>query len=104
MIEQLVVELLWCIKLKHKRQCVTDHNHLGHVALGAGVLGPILHPHQNQEVKVMPHVVFGFDVLLEGHRLVVEFVPFQPCKTLALLNRSSSKYTVLSCIGFICIG
>lgn len=74
----------------------TYHNHLGHVALGASVLGWILHPHQNQEVKVMPHVVFGFNVLLKGHRLVVKLVPLQPCKKLALFNASSSKYTVFS--------
>lgn len=61
----------------------THRNHLGHVALRAGVLSRILHPHQNQEVKVMPHVVFRFDVLLEGHCFVVKFVPLQPCKTLA---------------------
>lgn len=58
----------------------TDRYHLGHVALGAGVLGRILHPHQNQEVKVVPHVVFGFNVLLKGHRLVIKFVSLQPCK------------------------
>lgn len=57
--------------------CSTNRDHLSHVALGAGVLGRILHPHQNQEVKVVPHVVFRFDVLLKGHRLVVKFVPFQ---------------------------
>lgn len=70
--------------------CSTDRNHLGDVALGAGVLGGILHSHQNQEVKVVPHAVFRFDVFLKGHRLVVKFVPLQSCRTLALLSRTVS--------------
>lgn len=59
----------------------THCNHLGHVALWSRVLSRVFHPHQNQEVKVVPHVVFWFEVLLKRHRLVVKFVPFQPCRT-----------------------
>lgn len=58
-------KLLRCRKQTAIQECVqsmfvwsTDRNHLGHVALRAGVLGRILHPHQNQEVKVVPHAVF----------------------------------------------
>lgn len=67
----------------------TNLNHLGHVALRTGVLRRILHPHQNQEVKVVPHAVLRFDMLLKGHRLVVKFVPFQSCKTLAVFEKNS---------------
>lgn len=52
--------------------------HLCHVALGARVVGLVLHPHQHDEVQVVPHVVLVFDVLLKGHGLVVKLVPFQP--------------------------
>ena len=48
---------------------------------GAGVLGGILHPHQNQEVEVVPHAVLRLDVLLKRNRLVVELVSFQTWKT-----------------------
>lgn len=60
-------------------------NHLGYITLRASVLSRILHPHQNHEVKVVPHVVFTLDVFLKGHRFVVKFVSFQPWKTLAPL-------------------
>lgn len=53
-------------------------DHLCHVALGARVVSLVLHPHQHNEVQVVPHVVFVFDVLLKGHGLVVKLVPFQP--------------------------
>ena len=57
----------------------THLDHLGHVALGAGVLGGVLHLHQHHEEEVVPHVVLLLDVLLEGHRLVVELVSLQTC-------------------------
>lgn len=66
--------------------CSTDRNHLGHVTLRSGVLRWILHPHQDQEVKVVPHAVLWFDMLLKGHRLVVKFIPLQAWKKLALFN------------------
>lgn len=52
--------------------------HLCHVALGACVVSLVLHPHQHDEVQVVPHVVLVFDVLLKGHGLVVKLVPLQP--------------------------
>lgn len=58
----------------------TDLEHLGHVALRACVFSGVLHLHQDQEVDVVPHVVLRCDVLLKGHRLVVELVPLQPCE------------------------
>lgn len=46
-------------KSTKERSCLfTDRNHLGHVALRSSVLSWVLHPHQNQEVKVVPHIVF----------------------------------------------
>lgn len=52
-------------------------DHLGHVALGARVLGGVLDFDQDDEEQVVPHVVLHLDVLLKGHRLIVELVPLQ---------------------------
>lgn len=81
---------MWLCNLCFK-SC-THCNHLGHVALRAGVLSRILHPHQNQEVEVVPHIVLRFYVLLKGHRLVVKFVPFQTWKTAAFINECPSNH------------
>lgn len=51
--------------------------HLRHVALRPGVVCLVLHSHQHYEVQVVPHVVLIFNMLLKGHRLVVELVPFE---------------------------
>lgn len=51
--------------------------HLRHVTLRPCVVGLVLHSHQHDEVQVVPHVVLVFNVLLKGHCLVVELVPFE---------------------------
>lgn len=52
-------------------------DHFSHVALRASVLSGILDLYQHDEEEVVPHVVFNFDVLLEGHCLIVKFIPLQ---------------------------
>lgn len=52
---------------------------MGDVAFGAGVVRLVLLAHQDDEVQVVPDVVLQLDVLLEGHRLVVELVALQTC-------------------------
>lgn len=56
-------------------------DHVSHVALGPRVVRLVLLAHQHDEVQVVPDVVLQLDVLLEGHRLVVELVPLQTCTT-----------------------
>lgn len=52
---------------------------MSHVALRPRVVRLVLLAHQHDEVQVVPDVVLQLDVLLEGHRLVVELVPLQTC-------------------------
>ena len=47
------------------------------VALRPGELSGVLHLHENDEVEVVPHVVFLQHVRLERYRLVVKRLPFQ---------------------------
>ena len=58
---------------------VSHLDHQGHVALGPRVVRLVLLAQQDDEVQVVPDVVLQRDVLLEGHRLVVELVSLQTC-------------------------
>lgn len=43
-----------------------------HIALGTGEFRGVFHFHQNDEVEVVPHVMFVSDMFFEGYVLVVE--------------------------------
>lgn len=47
------------------------------VALGSGVVRLVLLSDQDDEVQVVPDVVFYFNVLLERHGLIVELISLQ---------------------------
>ena len=47
-------------------------DHFVNVTLGAGKLGGIFDANQNDEIKIVPHVVLVADVILIAHSFVIE--------------------------------
>ena len=65
--------LLWTLAMSYL-------DHFVNVTFGSSEFGGILDFDENDEVKVMPHVMFRPRVLLKRHVLVVKCFTLQTCK------------------------
>ena len=61
-------------------RCRSYLDHFVNVTFGSSEFGGILDFDENDEVKVMPHVMFRPRVLLKRHVLVVKCFTLQTCK------------------------
>jgi len=64
-----------CIKVIGSK--TTNLNLAVHVTFRSSELGRIFYFDKDDEIKIMPHVVFFCDVTLERHRLVIKRLSFQ---------------------------
>lgn len=56
---------------------LTYLDHSMHIAFWSSELGVVLDLHKDNEVQIMPHVVFIRLMLIKGHRLVVKIAAVQ---------------------------
>lgn len=72
----------------------THFDHCIHVALRSGELCGIFDFYQNDEIQIVPHVVFALDMLFEAYRFVVESRPIESYKVQCTFFYNTNKFDV----------